>query len=94
MAWKTTTRNTVRQLLPAIGTLVAVRFESLVIECRVIDAKNAYGTVRILVAPLAGSGTQWVELTRVDHVGISCTCGEGNTPGLAHCDGCARKAVE
>ena len=59
------TQNTVTQLLPAVGALVAVRMEDMVINCRVTDAKSAWGQVRLQVEPLAGSGSQWVDISRV-----------------------------
>jgi len=59
------TQQTVRELTPAIGAQVTVRFEELAIECRVIDAKNSWGKVRVLVQPLAGTGQQWIELGRL-----------------------------
>jgi hypothetical protein len=31
----------------------------------VIDAKNSWGKVRVLVQPLAGTGQQWIELGRL-----------------------------
>ena len=59
------TQNTVTQLLPAVGALVAVRMEDMVINCRVTDAKSAWGQVRLQVEPLAGSGSQWVDISRI-----------------------------
>lgn len=59
------TQHTARQLAPAIGAEVLVRFESLTIACRVQDAKNSWGQVRLLVAPVAGRGEQWIELGRL-----------------------------
>ena len=61
----TTTQKTVRELTPAIGARVSVRFESLTIACTVLDAKNTWNKVRILVQPVAGQGEQWIELGRL-----------------------------
>ena len=58
-------QKTVTQLLPAVGALVAVRMEDMVINCRVTDAKSAWGQVRLQVEPLAGSGSQWVDISRI-----------------------------
>jgi len=58
-------RNTVRDLVPAVGAKVTVRFEKLAIVCTVLDAKNSYGQVRLLVEPVAGAGEQWIELGRL-----------------------------
>lgn len=54
-------------MLPAVGAWVQVRFESLWIECEVIDVKNSWGKARLWIKPLAGEGCQWVELSRVRH---------------------------
>lgn len=64
-------RQTVRELIPAIGAHVAVRFESIEIKCRVLDAKNAYGKVRLLIEPISGNGSQWIELSRVASILIA-----------------------
>ena len=56
-------QKTVTQLLPAVGALVAVRCEELIINCRVLDAESAWGQVR--VEPLSGSGSQWVDISRI-----------------------------
>lgn len=57
--------NTARQLAPAIGATVTVRCEQLQVRCLVLDAKNAYGNVRLLVKPVTGDGQQWVDITRL-----------------------------
>ena len=56
---------TARQMLPAIGSTVSVRFEQIQVVCNVVDVKQAYGTVRVQVVPTAGAGSQWVELPRL-----------------------------
>ena len=56
-------QKTVTQLLPAVGALVAVRMEDMVINCRVLDAESAWGQVQ--VGPLSGSGSQWVDISRI-----------------------------
>ena len=66
-------RNTVKQLQPALGDTVGVSFEKLTIACRVLDAKNSYGQVRLLVAPLAGDGEQWIELGRLRAIAVATT---------------------
>jgi len=58
-------RNTVQQLLPAIGEQITIRMQDLYVACLVLDAKNSYGQVRLLVRPVAGDGQQWVELSRL-----------------------------
>ena len=59
------TTPTVGELSPAIGQDCYVLFEQLTIACRVADVKTSYGRVRLLVTPLSGSGSQWVELGRL-----------------------------
>jgi len=59
------TRNTVQQLLPAVGSEVSIRVQDLVIRVTVLDAKNSYGQIRLLVTPVTGSGQQWIELGRL-----------------------------
>ena len=56
---------TVNEMSAAVGQKVLVRFEELHIECRVVDVKMSYGRPRLLVKPDAGTGWQWVELSRV-----------------------------
>lgn len=56
---------TARQMIPALGAPVLVRFESLAIACTVKDVKHVYGTARLLIVPVSGSGEQWVTLERV-----------------------------
>lgn len=58
-------RQTVQQLIPAIGQDVMVRFESIVVACKVVDAKNSWGKVRVQIVPMSGTGTQWIELERI-----------------------------
>lgn len=65
---------TAREMLPAIGASVAVRFEDLTVNCTVRNVKSSYGRTRLLVAPTAGSGEQWIELPRVA-VGLCAECG-------------------
>jgi hypothetical protein len=56
---------TALDMIPALGTRVLVRCESMKIECTVKNVKNSWGKPRLLVAPVSGSGEQWVELERV-----------------------------
>lgn len=60
-----TQRHTVRELAPAIGARVHVRFESILVACTVRDAKSAWGKVRLLIEPVSGDGFQWIELERL-----------------------------
>lgn len=58
-------RNTVRELAPAVGETVFVRMETFRVPCVVLDAKNSWGKVRLLVTPVYGEGEQWIELERL-----------------------------
>jgi hypothetical protein len=54
-----------RKLAPAearavIGRTGAVTFNGLAFHVRIKDTKTAYGHVRFLVTPVAGSGQVWV----------------------------------
>lgn len=57
--------NTAKDMLPAIGQSVAVRFEEILVNCTVRNVKSSYGRTRLLVTPTAGMGEQWVEIPRV-----------------------------
>jgi hypothetical protein len=57
--------TTAREMIPALGAHVFVRFQDLTFECWVKDVKNSYGKPRLLIVPVTGSGEQWVELGRV-----------------------------
>jgi hypothetical protein len=57
--------TTALDMIPAIGARVSVRFESIQIEATVKNVKNSWGQPRLLIAPVSGSGEQWVELGRV-----------------------------
>ena len=54
---------------------VGVRCESLLVTCRILDIKQAYGRMRFQVSPVNGSGSMWVEDSRlvglVDLLGLS-----------------------
>ena len=60
---------TVTEMAPIVGRTVEVRFESVTIACRVLDAKTAWNRGRLLIEPVAGTGRQWVETGRI--MGIS-----------------------
>lgn len=56
---------TAKDMIPALNEQVSVRFESIRVDCVVQDVKTSYGTVRLLVVPMAGGGSQWVEMGRI-----------------------------
>ncbi|MGA2890332.1 MAG: hypothetical protein ABSE51_19990 [Terracidiphilus sp.] len=52
-------------MMPALGATVTVRFQQLHLNCTVKDIKNSYGQPRLLIAPISGSGEQWIEMGRI-----------------------------
>lgn len=56
---------TANQMIPAVGMLVTVRFESIDVNCAVQDVKQSYGKTRLLIEPVNGDGSQWIEVNRV-----------------------------
>jgi hypothetical protein len=48
-----------------IGQTVNIRVEQFTVPVTVSDAKVAYGNVRYLVTPVGGSGTVWVDASRI-----------------------------
>jgi hypothetical protein len=56
---------TAREMIPAIGQQVMARFESLQIVVSVKDVRYVWGKPQIQIAPLHGTGFQWVELGRI-----------------------------
>lgn len=56
---------TYREMQIAIGQTVTVRFEDLTVKCLITDVKASWGKMRLQVKPVAGDGTQWVEMGRV-----------------------------
>jgi hypothetical protein len=48
-----------------IGKNGVLRCEYLSVDVTVADAKRSYGRTLLLVRPIAGSGEQWVEESRI-----------------------------
>ena len=57
--------HTAAKMVIAIGQIVQVRVESWTIPMRVVDAKSAWGNIRIEVEPINGEGRAWIELSRI-----------------------------
>lgn len=72
-------RQTVNELLPAIGATVMVRFESVSVPCLVLDARSCWGKEQLRVEPVRGLGQQWIELGRIAHV-----CDQAQTAFIHH----------
>jgi len=49
----------------AIGKQGSILIDSIHVEIRILDAKSSYGTVRYLITPVSGTGSQWVNASRV-----------------------------
>ena len=62
---------TATQMIPAVGAQVEVRtgVGEIAVLCEVRDVKTSYGNIRLFVTPVAGSGSAWVELSRVRTLG-------------------------
>lgn len=56
---------TVKEMAGLIGTEVHIWIESLGIRCTIIDVKQTWGQVNILIVPVGGSGEKWVSMNRV-----------------------------
>lgn len=63
--------ETTAELVKWLGRLVRVALRggeglgNVVLRARVLDAKQVYGQVRLLVKPLEGTGQGWVSVERV-----------------------------
>ena len=58
---------TAGEMAKAIGKQGQYRISSSTMTClvEVLDAKQSYGTVRLLVAPVKGTGSSWVSAEHV-----------------------------
>ena len=57
--------HTASKMIVAVGQIVNVRVESWTIPMRVVDAKSAWGNIRVEVEPVNGEGRAWIELSRI-----------------------------
>ena len=58
-----------RELVARIGKTGLFQTESLRVPVTILDVKMAYGEGRYQVAPVGGTGTQWVAARRVTLTG-------------------------
>ena len=58
-------KHTASKMIVAVGQIVNVRVESWTIPMRVVDAKSAWGNIRVEVEPVNGEGRAWIELSRI-----------------------------
>lgn len=59
---------TAAQQAKLLGQEISVRCESLLVTCTIVDIKQAYGRMRFQVAPVNGSGSIWVEDSRISGI--------------------------
>lgn len=55
-------------ILKLIGQPATLQQGKLAVQVRISDVKTAYGNIRYLVTPLSGSGSVWVDSSRVQLV--------------------------
>ena len=55
----------------AIGKTTLLRVESFNMQVVIMDVKRAYGNTRYLVEPTTGSGSAWVDESRLAGIGES-----------------------
>lgn len=60
----------VKELAAWIDTRGMLNSEGCLFPVKVVDAKQAYGKTRVQVVPEHGSGTAWVDASRVLREGI------------------------
>jgi hypothetical protein len=51
-----------------VGDLVSVPLGGLVVRCRVMGSRPAFGRIDLRVTPVSGSGEIWVDSRRVVNV--------------------------
>jgi hypothetical protein len=56
----------VKLIEPAVGDTYLTRFEQIETPCKVVEIGQSYGRIRILVTPVGGRGSQWVEIRRIN----------------------------
>lgn len=56
---------TAAQQVKLLGKEVGVKCEGLLVRCTIQDIKSAYGRYRFQVVPVAGTGSLWVEDSRL-----------------------------
>lgn len=63
---KSTRAWPIEKLLSTVGRTVRLKFSNgLAFDAMVLDGKVSWGKARIQVAPVAGTGTDWVEASRI-----------------------------
>ena len=57
------------EMMKAIGELALLRVEKFQVQVLIEDAKREYGNTRYLVVPTNGTGSAWVDSSRVTNIG-------------------------
>jgi hypothetical protein len=65
---------TASEMIQAIGQRCLVQCQSLHVTCQVLGVKHSYGKPRLLICPVDGQGSQWVEMSRVNHAPHNTAC--------------------
>lgn len=56
---------TATEMIPAVGQAVLVNFDQIDVACIVRDAEMVYGRMRLRIEPLLGTGSRWIETSRI-----------------------------
>ncbi len=59
----------IAQLAQAIGKTALLRTEGFLVHITINDVKQPYGNIRYYVTPVRGSGSAWVDESRVTNIG-------------------------
>ena len=60
--------ETVASMSPIIGQAVQIKFEKISVECWIIDSRQVWNCLDILVEPVNGRGSFWVSKDRIGAV--------------------------
>jgi hypothetical protein len=55
---------TLREMSAQLDKVGYVEFDCVHVEVEIVDVKEAYGSLRFLVRPVAGRGTKWCSADR------------------------------
>ena len=60
--------ETAASMIVLVGTQQLIRFEDVSVFCNILDSKSGWGNLRICVSPVNGTGSQWVDASRISTV--------------------------
>ena len=58
-------QHTAKEMGIVIGKKVNIEIEQWIVPMTILDAKSAWGKVRLLVRPVTGEGEAWIDWTRI-----------------------------